>query len=985
MTRRAPRASMGHAAGAAEPVRCAGRAPRASADRVPVEALPAPTAPGVSPPADPARGQPLLAALLITILWANGLRALDALLLPGAWSGWSLLIAALTLATAGIVRTIRPVRILGAVVLSLLVGAIPTGLAIGSATGLETWWASPGEQLRAAGLAVHQGVAPLEATPTLSAVIALVSLLFSWACVLMSAGSGDAVGVSGFVPAGALLVPGLVVGQIPPTRSVLVAGACLVLLVGSAAPAAPGRADLPRATRLRRAVVRACGRALVIASALGLAAGAVHLAPIFPDRPWGQVPGRPATVPETTLTLNRDLVRGSSATAFEHSDAGFPEGASLRLTLAVVRDLDGPSWSPLAEAEGLAPLSDPASPAGTGALTAGGAVAADGTAADVEDPASYERLPRVRVRVRDLSGRRLPLLQSTALVAMDGADDASSGSPDSAGRAPTAADWWWVAGTGTVISTGAPTQPDTGFTAYGWSSVADSTGLPRLAPPASAAAPSPGTLAPYTSVPEGSRVVRDAAEEAIGASGATGSDNATRAAALAAWFHGNGFVYDESAPGGFDGGADGASGGGGASGAAPGSGASRSPTATVEAFLTERRGYCIHYAAAFTLMARGLGIPTRIAIGYASQAATSGDAPTAVSGRDLHAWPEVWIDDVGWVAFEPTPGGAGARADAAPTEETSAPPGGAQAGTTPPAPPSPSTAPRGDDSSGSVGGSAAEGDGARPSPPAVAALAAGVLAAACPGGLRWHQRRRRRREVAVGDAPACAAWEEVLATAVDLGLLGRRSDGPRMIDDGGPRMAGGSRSRMTSGTRSPGGAGAPSPGGDGRRSDPRGGRPRALTPEAIAEYLSGLIAARGRETVPESSGAARQDSEAPPDPGSPPDGGGGRPDGSSPQPAEPRPLPQPAEPRPPSSAWSPAEALGVLAAQVVAERFSLSAELPGRVGEKRRVGRTFSRSRNDIDADLGRLRVTLATCVPRRRRLIALLAPNSVMPHRWRA
>jgi len=75
----------------------------------------------------------------------------------------------------------------------------------------------------------------------------------------------------------------------------------------------------------------------------------------------------------------------------------------------------------------------------------------------------------------------------------------------------------------------------------------------------------------------------------------------------------------------------------------------------------------------------------------------------------------------------------------------------------------------------------------------------------------------------------------------------------------------------------------------------------------------------------------------------------------------------------------------VLAAQVVAERFSLSAELPGRVGEKRRVGRTFSRSRNDIDADLGRLRVTLATCVPRRRRLIALLAPNSVMPHRWRA
>ena len=74
-----------------------------------------------------------------------------------------------------------------------------------------------------------------------------------------------------------------------------------------------------------------------------------------------------------------------------------------------------------------------------------------------------------------------------------------------------------------------------------------------------------------------------------------------------------------------------------------------------------------------------------------------------------------------------------------------------------------------------------------------------------------------------------------------------------------------------------------------------------------------------------------------------------------------------------------------LAARVVAERFSLRAELPGRVGSEWRVRRMKSRNRNDLVTVLKRVRVALATCAPRRRRLIALLAPKSVMPHRWRA
>lgn len=820
-------------------------------------------APPGTPPAEPVRWQPLLAAVLITALWGNGLRVLDVVLSPGPWIGQSLLVAALTLGAAGAARTIWPNRVLVAVVLGLVAGAVPTVLAIRSATGLAPWRAAPFERLGEAGAAIRQGVAPLEATPAVASVVVLVSLLFAWACVLMSAGSGDAVGASGFIPAGTLLVPGLVVGQAPPARSVLVAAVCLVLLVGSAAPAAPRYAGLPPRTRAGRALVRAGGRACVLAAALGLAAGALRLAPAVPDQPWRHAPDQPATVPDTSLTLNQDLVRGSTATAFEYGGTGFPEGASLRFTLAVVRDLDGQSWDPLTETEGVTALSRLTTPTGAHALTAGGALAAAGA------PVPSDQLPRVLVRVRGLAGRRLPLLQSTALVGPAG-DDGASADPTAA-AAPTLSpeDWQWVAGTSTAISTGASARPGTAYTAYGWSAVADATGRPQADPPVGPAAPAAETLAPYTALPGESPAVRDAAAEALGAAGADGADNATRAAALAAWFHGNGFVYDESAPGGFDGGAGGATASGASVAAAPGS-----PTATVEAFLAERHGYCIHYSAAFTLMARSLGIPTRIAIGYASRAGGEG-AMTAVSGRDLHAWPEVWIDDVGWVAFEPTPGGAGARAEA-PSADTPQP------GATTAAPSGP-TATAWPEGAGPAGAGSAEGGGAPPLLPAV--VLAGALAAAGPGALRWWQRRRRRREAASGDAPACAAWEEVLATAVDLGLLGRR------------------------------------PG------EPPGQGPRALTPEAIAEYLSGLMPG------PESGPAARE--------------------------------------------------LEELAARVVAERFSLRAELPGRVGSEWRVRRMKSRNRNDLVTVLKRVRVALATCAPRRRRLIALIAPRSVMPHRW--
>ena len=75
----------------------------------------------------------------------------------------------------------------------------------------------------------------------------------------------------------------------------------------------------------------------------------------------------------------------------------------------------------------------------------------------------------------------------------------------------------------------------------------------------------------------------------------------------------------------------------------------------IDAFLRERRGFCQQFAGTFAVMARTLGIPARVAVGYTPGDLRS-DGLFHVFGRHAHAWPEVWFDGIGWVAFEPTPG-----------------------------------------------------------------------------------------------------------------------------------------------------------------------------------------------------------------------------------------------------------------------------------------------------------------------------------------
>ncbi len=74
----------------------------------------------------------------------------------------------------------------------------------------------------------------------------------------------------------------------------------------------------------------------------------------------------------------------------------------------------------------------------------------------------------------------------------------------------------------------------------------------------------------------------------------------------------------------------------------------------IESFLDNRVGYCEQFAGTYAAMMRTLGIPSRVAVGFTS-GISQGDGVYSVIGRNAHAWPEVWFDGIGWVAFEPTP------------------------------------------------------------------------------------------------------------------------------------------------------------------------------------------------------------------------------------------------------------------------------------------------------------------------------------------
>jgi protein-glutamine gamma-glutamyltransferase len=70
----------------------------------------------------------------------------------------------------------------------------------------------------------------------------------------------------------------------------------------------------------------------------------------------------------------------------------------------------------------------------------------------------------------------------------------------------------------------------------------------------------------------------------------------------------------------------------------------------------DRIGYCVHFAHAAAFLLRTLGVPARVAAGYCVPESDRGGGSTImIRGGSGHAWPEVYIDGVGWVVVDPTP------------------------------------------------------------------------------------------------------------------------------------------------------------------------------------------------------------------------------------------------------------------------------------------------------------------------------------------
>jgi hypothetical protein len=202
-------------------------------------------------------------------------------------------------------------------------------------------------------------------------------------------------------------------------------------------------------------------------------------------------------------------------------------------------------------------------------------------------------------------------------------------------------------------------------------------------------------------------------------------------------------------------------------------------------FLTEgqngRIGYCEQFASAMAAMARSLGIPARVAVGFLTPEPT-GPGTYEYSAYDMHAWPELYFTGAGWVRFEPTPADRASGVPSYTRQELFAQPEGPSGQeTSAPAGPSQSagTDPRLDEGA-LPGDRSADADAGFPTGRVVAAGSVVVLVVALlllPGVVR-----RRQAAARLTGSPE-RAWLELEATALDLGIPWLTGRSPRQTRD----------------------------------------------------------------------------------------------------------------------------------------------------------------------------------------------------------
>jgi transglutaminase-like putative cysteine protease len=195
-------------------------------------------------------------------------------------------------------------------------------------------------------------------------------------------------------------------------------------------------------------------------------------------------------------------------------------------------------------------------------------------------------------------------------------------------------------------------------------------------------------------------------------------------------------------------------------------------------FLEKKSGYCVHYASAMAIMARALGIPARVSLGYlpGDRLGGAGERRNYTVGTDdLHSWSELYFAGIGWVPFEPTPGRGYVPDYAASvaTDDATAGPNDLDSANRDPQ----QQAPVGPAAEAPMAGGAGDSE-----PPTGLFVALGLVALtiiAVPALSRLFRRQRRFRDIGSGRAGPMEAWQELMESSVDYGGGVSEAETPR--------------------------------------------------------------------------------------------------------------------------------------------------------------------------------------------------------------
>ena len=197
-----------------------------------------------------------------------------------------------------------------------------------------------------------------------------------------------------------------------------------------------------------------------------------------------------------------------------------------------------------------------------------------------------------------------------------------------------------------------------------------------------------------------------------------------------------------------------------------------------------RRGYCEQFATAMAVMARSLGIPSRVVMGFAPGEVqnVNGEEQIVVRARNAHAWVELYLAGQGWIRFDPTPRGdsinRGTVEDLGFDPTLYLPePGAGSSG------PGAVRVPPDRVPEFEIPGDLPPGDilielPSR-SPMWIPVLAAALVATGLVPGMKEARRLRRRHQVKAGDL--FPAWRQVSDLSIDLGYRVVPSQTPREL------------------------------------------------------------------------------------------------------------------------------------------------------------------------------------------------------------